>query len=305
MAKEITTTACVISGGSVDALAKRIADGLGGMLIRAEVRVFADGESKLRLREGEIVKGGRAVIVQSLYPPVDTNLLRVLCLISKAREYTQDVTAVIPYMGYARQDSEFLPGEIITMKVLGKLIREAGAAKVVVVDIHSAKGLELLGAEATNVSAVPALARRFAGMRLENPVAISPDKGGSERAGLFASNMGCSLIVLEKSRDRRTGAVNITTKEAGAVRGRDVIIVDDMISTGGSIVKAAEFLKGQNSNRIFVACTHALLVDGAEDKITKAGVEKIVSANTIQDRAGSETVDVSGEIIGALNRQQT
>ncbi len=294
----------VISGGSADALARGIADRLNAELIRTEIRVFADGESKLRIVGGNgggtAPGGGRSIIVQSLHPPVDTNLLRALCLISRAREDMPDVTAVIPYMGYARQDSEFLPGEIVTMKVLGRLLRQAGASRVVVVDIHSTKGLGLLGAGATNVTAIPALARRLGAMRLESPIVVSPDRGGAGRAGLFAAEMGCGLLALEKSRDRKTGSVRIKTRRTGAVKGRDVIIVDDMISTGGSIVKAAEFLRGQDCARIFAACTHALLVGGARARIRRAGVSRMVSANTIPNRSG--TVDVSAEIAEALSR---
>ena len=300
----ITKGTCVISGGSADELAKNITGRLkGARLVGTEVRVFADGESKLRLR-GRIA-GDRAVVVQSLHPPVDTNLFRMLCLVSRAKEDIRDVTVVVPYMGYARQDAEFLPGEIKTIKVLGGLLKSAGATRIVVVDMHSAKGLELLGARnTTNVTCVPSLARYFGAMNLERPVAVSPDKGGAKRAGQFAAELGCDLLVLKKSRDRRTGAVRIKTKEADAVRGRDAIIVDDMISTGGSIVKAAEFLKSQGSGRIFAACAHALLVDGARTRMKRAGVARIICANTIPAKTGRRdirAVDVSEEIARALD----
>lgn len=293
---------CVISGDSSDGLAENIAGRLHAKLVKAEMRVFADGESKIRLRDK--ITGQRAVIVQSLHPPVDTNLLRALCLISKAKEKMSDVTVVIPYMGYARQDAEFLSGEITTIKVLGDLLYGAGASRVIVVDIHSEKGLGLLGSKATNVSAIPALARHLDTMQLEDPIVISPDKGGAKRAEMFASEIKCDMVALEKSRDRNTGAVRIRTKKAVAVAGRDAIIVDDMISTGGSIVKAAEFLKSQDgSGRIFAACTHALLVDGARTKIKKAGVSKIIASNTIPNDMGSAvvvTVDVSDAIAQVL-----
>ena len=294
--------ACVISGGSAEELACSISERLGAKMIKAEVRVFADGESKLRLAGG--IAGARsAIVVQSLHPPVDTNLLRALCLISWAREEVRagggTITAVIPYMGYARQDAEFLPGEIATMRVVGSLLRGAGASRIVTVDMHSERGLEMLGPGAANVTAVPALARHFGSMRLRDPVVVSPDKGGAKRAERFASGMGCGLVVLEKSRDRKTGAVRIKTRRAAAVRDRDVILVDDMISTGGSLVKAAEFLRDQRCGRVYAACTHALLVDGARARLRRAGVTRIVSANTIPNRSGA-AVDVSEEIAHVL-----
>ena len=283
-------------GDTSKVLAEQISKGLDAVLVEAEIHVFADGESKLRLKKR--IAGDRVVVVQSLHPPVDTNLLRALSLISKAREEVTEVIAVVPYMGYARQDMEFLSGEVITMKVLGKLFVEAGASRVVVVDIHSTRGLQFFGGRTTNVTAVPALAKYFAGMHLKNPLVVSPDAGGSERAELFASELGVESITLEKVRDRRTGSVRIKTRKADTARDRDIIIVDDMIATGGSIVKAAQFLKGQQCDRIFVACTHALLVDGARGKMRAAGVTRVVSANTIPSK--NSVVDVSTAIVEAL-----
>ena len=289
-------TTCVISGDTSNDLAERISKGLKASMVGTEVHVFADGESKLRLLKK--ITGDRVVVVQSLCPPVDTNMLRALSLISKAREAVSDVVAVVPYMGYARQDAEFLSGEIVTIKVLGNLFKGAGASRIVVVDMHSTEGLRHLGAEAANVTAVPALARYFAGMRLANPLVVSPDAGGAKRAEMFAAELGTDLLTLEKSRDRKTGRVQIRTKKAGVAGGRDIIIVDDMIATGGSIVKAAEFLKGQHCGRIFAACTHALLTGGARGRMRKAGVHRIVSTNTIPGRSG--VVDVSPAIIKTL-----
>ena len=145
-------------------------------------------------------------------------------------------------MGYARQDREFLPGEIVTMKVLAKLFKGAGASKLIVVDIHSLIGLKYFTIKSKNVSAIPDLAAYFKKMSLKNPLVISPDQGGKERAREFAKEMGIEFIALQKKRDRKTGKVEIKTKQADVVR-RDLILVDDMISTGGSIVNATKFLK--------------------------------------------------------------
>ena len=293
---------CVIST-EPDGLAQSISEKIGASMITAAVRVFADGESSMRLAEKNLSRYDRAVIVQSLHPPVDTSLFRMLCLLSRAREDIRDVTAVIPYVGYARQDSEFLPGEIVTAKVLGQALRNAGASKIITVDIHSDAGLALLGRRKTvNVTAIPALARYFDDkMKLERPVAVSPDAGGAKRAEAFAAALGCGLLVLQKSRDRKTGTVSIKTKSAQTAMGRDAIIIDDMISTGGSIVKAAEFLKKQGCGRVFASCTHALLVDGAKSKIKRAGVSKIIGANTIPHAGRTvASVDISDEIAKAL-----
>ncbi|MEJ2259701.1 MAG: ribose-phosphate pyrophosphokinase-like domain-containing protein, partial [Nitrosopumilaceae archaeon] len=129
----------VIAGNSSEEIAKKLSKKLKGNLVKAEIRVFPDGESKITLK-GKISKG-KIIVVQSIFPPVDSNLFQALSLISKAKEYSSEVVIVIPYLGYARQDREFLPGEIVSMKVLGQLFRGVGASKVIVVDIHSKIGL--------------------------------------------------------------------------------------------------------------------------------------------------------------------
>jgi ribose-phosphate pyrophosphokinase len=219
-------------------------------------------------------------------------------LTSKAKEYSNEVIVVIPYLGYARQDREFLPGEIITMKVLGKLFKGAGASKVIVVDIHSKMGLKYFKIKSENVTAVPDLAKYFKKINLKNPLVVSPDQGGKERAKEFAKQFGSEFIALSKTRDRKTGKVKIKTTGLDEVKGRDLILVDDMISTGGSIVKATEFLKKQKCNRVFVACTHGLLMNDAEKKIRKAGVSKIISTNTIPGK--TSVVDISNTVVKAI-----
>ena len=194
-------------------------------------------------------------------------------------------------MGYARQDKQFLSGEVITMSVVAKMLQSAGAKKVIVVDIHSNTALNHFNIPTENVSAVPELANYFKKLNLKNPLVVSPDIGGSSRSKKFASLLKTDFIVLKKHRDRKTGRVSIQTAKAD-VQGKDLILVDDIISTGGSIIKAAQFLKKQKCKRVFVACTHGLLVEGAEKKIRKAGVSRIISTNTIP--GNTSKVDVSG-----------
>ncbi|MEK9681665.1 MAG: ribose-phosphate pyrophosphokinase [Nitrosopumilus sp.] len=285
----------VICGKASEDLGRKLARKIKANLVKSEVRVFPDGESKITLK-GNISKR-KSIVVQSIYPPVDTNLIQALSLISKAKENSSEVIVVVPYMGYARQDREFLPGEIVTMKVMAKLFKGAGASKLIVVDIHSLIGLKFFTIKSKNVSAVPDLAGYFKKMSLKNPLVVSPDQGGKERAMEFAKEMGIEFIALEKKRDRKTGKVQIKTKKAD-VTGRDLILVDDMISTGGSIVNATKFLKKEKCNRVFVACTHALLMNNAERKIKKSGVTKIISANTIP--GNTSIVDVSNTIAKAI-----
>ena len=286
----------VIAGKSSEEVARKLSRKLKANFVKSQVRVFADGESKITL-SGKISKQ-KSIVVQSIYPPVDTNLIQALSLVSKAKETSSEVIAVMPYMGYARQDREFLPGEIITMKVLGKLFKGAGASKIVAVDIHSMIGFKHFSIKTKNVSAIPDLVRYFKKLSLKDPLVVSPDQGGKERAKEFAKELGSEYIALDKKRDRKTGKVQIKTKNLHEVVNRDLILVDDMISTGGSIVKATQFLKKQKCKKVYVACTHALLMNDAEKRIRKAGVAKIISANTIPGK--TSIVDISNTIAKAI-----
>ena len=286
----------VITGKPSEELARKLSQKIKANLVKSEIRTFPDGESKITI--SGIISKRKSVVVQSICPPVDTNLIHALSLISKAKETSDEVIAVIPYMGYARQDREFLPGEIITMKVLGKLFKGSGASKIIAVDIHSMLGFKHFSIKTENISAIADLAQYFKKLNLKNPLVVSPDQGGKERAKVFAKEFGSEYIALEKKRDRKTGKVQIKTKNVDEVTNRDLILVDDMISTGGSIVKATQFLKKQKCKRVYVACTHALLINNAENKIKKAGVTRIVSTNTIPNK--TSIVDISNTIAKAI-----
>ena len=285
----------VIGGNASKDLAKRIARRLKAPYIKIQTKVFPDGESKITF--GRIPRKSIVVVVQSTYPPVDTNLLQSLSIISQARKTSSKIYAVIPYMGYARQDKQFLSGEIVTMSIVAKMLQAAGAKKVIVVDIHSKTALNHFKIPTVNVSANPELAKYFKKLKLKNSLVVSPDMGGSLRAKKFARLLNTDFITLKKSRNRKTGKVQIKSSKVD-VHGRDLIVVDDIISTGGSIIKATQFLKKQKCKRVFVACTHGLFVGDAESKIKKAGVSQIISTNTIP--RSTSKVDISGVIAESI-----
>ena len=285
----------VIAGSASKDLGKRIARRLKAPYVEAKTRVFPDGESKITF--GRIPKNSVILVVQSTYPPVDTNLLQALSIISQARKVSSKIYAIIPYMGYARQDRQFLSGEVVTMSIVARMLKSAGAKKIVVVDIHSKIALNHFKIPKENVSAIPELAKYFKRMKLKDALVVSPDMGGALRAKRFASLINTDFIALKKSRNRNTGKVVIQSSKVD-VRGKDLILVDDIISTGGSIVKAAQFLKKQKCKRVFVACTHGLFVEGAEKKIKNAGVSRIISTNTIP--RNTSKVDISGVIADSI-----
>ena len=285
----------VIGGNASKDLAKRIARRLKAKYVDADTRTFPDGESKITFRLN--LKKSVVLVVQSTYPPVDTNLLQILSIISEVKRISSKIYAIMPYMGYARQDRQFLNGEIVTMSVVAKMLQAAGAKKAIVVDIHSKTALRHFKIPTENISAIPELAKYLKKLKLKNPIVVSPDTGGSLRAKKFADVLKSDFITLKKSRNRKTGKVSIQSTKAD-VNGKDLIIVDDIISTGGSVVKATQFLKKQKCKRVFVVCTHGLLVGDAEKNIKKAGVTQIISTNTIP-RSISK-VDVSGVIAQAV-----
>ena len=285
----------IIGGNASSDLAKRIARRLKAPYIKTGKNVFPDGESKITINQ--IPKKNIVIVVQSTYPPVDSNLLELLSIVSKVQKFSSKIYAVIPYMGYARQDREFLGGEIVTIGVVGKLLKASGVKKVLTVDIHSKLALKELKIPSENISAMEVLVKYFKKMKMRDVLVVSPDLGGRVRVKEFARLLKTDSIALKKHRDRKTGKVRILSKKVD-VKDRDLIIVDDIISTGGSIVKATKFLKKQKCKRVFVACTHALLVNDAAKKIKNAGVSQIISTNTIPGE--SAKVDVSKVISDAL-----
>lgn len=288
----------VIGGDGSTDISLRLARRLHAPHISCKVRTFSDGESKITLSR-TIPKCSAIIIVQSTHMPVDSNFIRALTLVSSCAA-TRRVIAVIPYMGYARQDRTFLAREIVTIKEIARLFAAAGTHAIVIVDMHSAQGLQYFGIPAINISAAPALAAYFAKMRMNNRLVVSPDAGAKSRAIMFAREIGCDTLILSKKRDRKTGSVRITTRKATLVRERDVILIDDIISTGSSIAKATAFLKSHGCRRVYVACTHALLTGDAHSKLKRAGVTSIVSTNTIP--GSTSIVDVSGLVAQTLVR---
>jgi ribose-phosphate pyrophosphokinase len=291
---------CVLAGPASKDLAKSIAKILAAEIIDVELKVFPDGESKIRINGDPA--GKFAVMVQSTYMPVNAQLLEALFIIRKASKMGADVCAVIPYMAYARQDKEFVEGEAVSMETIGSMFDSSGAKSLITVDVHSETALSYFTIPAYNVSAVPLLANHFKSKGLVQPIIVSPDIGGRSRAEEFAKIVGTESIALPKHRDRNTGEVSVDSSvpELAKVKSRDAILVDDIISTGGSIVKATEVLRKADCNNVFVACTHALLLDDALDKLKAAGVKEIVATNTVPSQVSK--VDVAPPICDQVNK---
>ncbi|HEY3094638.1 MAG TPA: ribose-phosphate pyrophosphokinase [Nitrososphaera sp.] len=284
----------VIAGPASSDLAEKVAKRLGAHLVAAELRVFSDGESKIKIgRTGE-----NCVVVQSTYPPTDTHLMQALMLSKKcAEDGARDVCAIIPYLAYARQDRAFLEGEVVSIAVVAKLLEAAGVRHVITVDIHSQLAMSHF-ASVENVSSIPLLANHASGMKLHRPVAVSPDAGGADRTKEFAKRMETDFVALKKSRDKTTGEVTVDEKLGIDVASRDAILVDDMISSGGSIVKAAELLRKKGVGKVYAMCAHALLIGDAARKIKTAGAQDIIATNSVPGEYAK--VDLSPAIAEAV-----
>ena len=280
----------MIAGPASPDLADRVAKGLGAHLVTTELRVFSDGESKIKIDK----MGKNCVIVQSTYPPADTHLMQALMMAIRCADGAHDVCAVIPYLAYARQDRAFLEGEVVSIALVAKLLQSAGVRHVITVDIHSKLAMSHF-ASVQNVSSIPLLAEYASRMMLCRPIAVSPDAGGADRAKEFAKHSKIDALVLKKSRDRTTGEVKVEEKLDIDVSGRDALLVDDMISSGGSIVKAAEVLHNKGAGKVYAMCAHALLIGDAAQKIKAAGVQDIIATNSVPGEYAK--VDLSPAIV--------
>jgi ribose-phosphate pyrophosphokinase len=268
----------VIATSSSLGLAAKLSRLLSRELLVAEEKVFPDGEKYLRIPkrlEGDVL------LVHSLHQPQDERFVQLLLAVDAAKGAgASRVIVVVPYFAYARQDKRFLEGEPVSVGALLKAVEAAGADALAVVDIHKPSSLdEWLRIPHFNVLPVRELAGYFRG-KLRDPVVLAPDKGALHRAQLAAQVLGAEYDYLEKSRDRVTGEVKIAPKSVD-VGGRDVLFIDDIISTGGTLVAAAKEVLALGAKRVYAACTHALLVSGALDKLYAAGVEEVVATDTV------------------------
>jgi len=282
----------VIGSPSSEELAKKIAKKLQAKYLKTILKRFPDGESKLTI-SGQATKG-TIIIVSSTGPPVDSNLVQTLSLISKSREMSSKVIAVVPYMGYSKQDKEFLKGEIVTISVIAKLFKAAGATRLIVVDFHSPDALSYFKLPTKNISAIPLFAKYFKKHNLENPLVVSPDMFWKSNAEKFAKSINAMSIALNKQRNRKTGKLTIKSSLPKFSKIYDMILFDDMVSSGGSILKAIQFLKKQNFRKMYVVCTHPVFVGDAKREIKKAGVTNIIGTNSIEGKFSK--IDLSGII---------
>ncbi len=268
----------VFAGSSNLALAKEIARYLNIELGNCVLSRFSDGEIHIYIDEN--VRGADVFIVQTGSYDANFHLMELFLMIDAfKRASAERITAVIPYYCYARQDWKDRPRVPISARLVADLLEKSGANRVLAMDLHSPQIQGFFSIPVDNLMAAPVLADFIAALKLENLTIVSPDAGGVGRARVFARRMGASLAIIDKRRPSPNVAQVLHV--IGDVAGRDVVIFDDMVDTGGTLVLSAEALKKEGARRIFAACTHPVLSGKAIEKIENSPLERLIVTNTI------------------------
>ncbi len=270
----------VVSLSCDPGIGKAVAAEAGWAHCEAVRKVFPDGERYVRIPEGCALDGERAVVIQSMYPNQDSMIVEALLAADALKEATGlEPIVVVPYLAYARQDRVFLPGEAVSVRAVLSALHSAGYGGLIVVDIHKEDSLKYFPGRAVNVLPVRTLAKALEGF-VEDPLVVSPDKGAARRAEALSKALGTEYRIVEKFRDRVTGEIKHKFMPMPEVKERDVVVVDDIVSTGGTMASVASFLKEQGARRVIVAVSHGPLSEKALVRLTNAGVTKIFSMAT-------------------------
>jgi ribose-phosphate pyrophosphokinase len=295
----------VFSGNANIALATKICQHLGVSLGKANVTTFSDGETRVEINEN--VRGMDVFIIQSTCPPVNITCMELLIMIDALKRASADrITAVIPYYGYGRQDRKVAPRAPITAKLLADLITAAGANRVLSMDLHAGQIQGFFNIPVDNLFATPVLFDYMKKNYIDGTVVVSPDTGGVERARAFGKRLGASLAIIDKRREGPNEAevMNII----GNVKGKRIIILDDMIDTAGTVVQAARAMKEAGALEVSICCTHPVLSGPALERIEDSEIKEVIVTDTIplSDRAKTckkiKVLSVSGILGEAVRR---
>lgn len=268
----------VFSGNSNGGLAREICEYIGIPLGDATVSTFGDGEIRIELNEN--VRGTDVFIIQSTCAPVNNHLMELLIMMDALkRASARRITAVLPYYGYARQDRKVQPRAPISAKLVADLITTAGANRVLTVDLHAGQIQGFFNIPVDNLFATPVLLDYIRKRNFKNLVVVSPDAGGVERARAFAKRLKASLAIIDKRREGPN--VSEIMNIIGEVKGRDTLLLDDIIDTAGTVAQAAAAIKDAGALRVYAGCTHAVLSGPALDRINNSAIEEVIVTNTI------------------------
>ncbi len=268
----------LFTGNANPELAQEIAEYIGTKLGDAQVKHFSDGEISIMIDES--VRGDDVYIIQPTCTPVNDNMMELLIMIDAVRRASaKRITAVLPYYGYARQDRKSRGREPITAKLVANLIDKAGARRVLAMDLHAQQIQGFFDIPLDNLMGLPILADYYKHKNTENLVVVSPDMGGVARARNLAEQIGVPLAIIDKRRPRPN--VSEVMNIIGDIEGKEVILVDDMIDTAGTITNGAQALIDRGAKCVDACCTHAVLSGPAIERIEKSPIQELVTTNTI------------------------
>jgi ribose-phosphate pyrophosphokinase len=267
----------IFSGSANRALADRICNYIGVPLGKATISSFPDGETYVKIEEN--VRGRDVFLIQPTSPPTNEHLMELLIMVDAARRASADrITAVIPFFGYARQDRKDQPRVPITAKLVANLLYAAGVSRVLTMDLHAQQVQGFFDIPVDHLYSMPVLIKYLRQKLTRKTVIVSPDVGGLKMASAYAQALGANLAIVAKQRKSATETQALYV--IGEVEGCDVLLVDDLTETAGTLVSAAETLKGKGALDIYAAVSHAVLVDLAIPRLQKSKIKELVTTNS-------------------------
>jgi len=292
----------LFSGTANEELALKVSKYLDQPLSKAKITKFSDNEINVKIEES--VRGKDVFIIQPTSAPVNFNLMELLIMVDALkRSSAKSITAVVPYYGYARQDRKAEPRVPISAKLVANLMETAGITRVVTVDLHASQIQGFFDIPVDNLYGAVLFNDYVKSKNLKNPVVASPDIGGVARARYFAKTMGLDMVIVDKRREKanESEVMNII----GDVAGKDVIMIDDMVDTAGTMVKAASALKKLGATSVMACCTHPVLSGPAYDRINKGELDELVITDTIPTNTTCEKITVlsTAKMLGEVIRR--
>ena len=269
----------IITGTSNRELAEEVAGYLGVNIADTLVTKFSDGEIRVKINES--IRGADVYVFQSLSYPANQHIMELLLILDALKRSSAGrITAVVPYFAYARQDRQDKPRTPVSARLLADLITVAGAQRVVTVDLHSPQIQGFFDIPVDHLSAMPVIHDYIKkNLILENPVVVSPDAGGVERARQLANRLGCGIAIIYKRRPEPNKAEVLDV--VGDLEGKEAIIIDDLIDTAGTMVAAVNMLINRGAKRVIACVTHGVLSGPAVERLTNSQIEQVIATNTI------------------------
>jgi ribose-phosphate pyrophosphokinase len=268
----------LVAGTANKEFAQKVAKALNKELANVEVKRFSDGEINVNIAES--VRGQDVFIIQPTCAPANDNLMELLIIVDALkRSSAGTINAVIPYFGYARQDRKAAPRVPISAKLVADMLETAGVQRVITIDLHAAQIQGFFNIPVDHLVGATLFVKYIQEKNLKNPIIASPDVGGVARARSYAEKLGYDLVIVDKKREKanESEVMNII----GDVKGCDVIILDDMVDTAGTLTKAANALKAKGATSVMACCTHGVLSGPAYDRLTNSDLDELVITDTI------------------------